>query len=198
MDYKEYISTGIIENYCLGTLSDEESKIVEQNALFYPEIQQEIEQYMQVLEQYSLDLAFNHYTKAKKKIFQCLNNLKLEYETNINKLPLLNKYSDYKNWLQIVKPLLPEKLTDAGFRRELKNESGVSQTLIWSAVDCPYEVHYDEDECFIILKGRCRCHIGDTVVEVATGGFLEIPVLKPHDMKILEPVLAVVQRIKIA
>src|SRR4051812_40525264 len=116
MDYKEYISTGIIENYCLGALNEEERKTVEQNALLYPAIYQEIRQYMKALEQYSLDLAFNLNREVKKKIFRCLNNLKLEQETNINKLPLLNRYSDYKNWLQIVKPLLPEKLTNAVFR----------------------------------------------------------------------------------
>jgi hypothetical protein len=36
MDHKAYLASGIIEDYCLGILSDEESKAVEHQAQLYP------------------------------------------------------------------------------------------------------------------------------------------------------------------
>jgi mannose-6-phosphate isomerase-like protein (cupin superfamily) len=199
MDQKAYMASGIIEDYCLGILADEESRAVEQRAQLYPEIKQKIEDYLNALEQYALDSNLYPPKHVKNKTLELLDNLQLEQKGKLNELPLLNKYSDLKNWLQIVKPILPENLNDKMFIHVLRNDKKISQTLIWTAVDYPDEVHEDVEECFIILKGKCRCYIEDEVVELGPGGFLEIPMYKHHDVKVLEyPVLAVVQRIKVA
>lgn len=199
MDSKSYIASGIIEDYCLGILSDEESSTVEQYARLYSEIKQEISAYMQALEQYAMDNAINPGEQIKTKIFQLIDNLATENEATPRHLPLLNKYSDLNNWLSIVEPLLPGELKENMFIKELRNEQGVSQTIIWTKVDYPDEVHDDVAECFIILKGKCRCYIEGEVIVVGAGGFLEIPMFKHHDVRVLEsPVLAVVQRIKVA
>jgi mannose-6-phosphate isomerase-like protein (cupin superfamily) len=199
MDIKAYIVSGIIEDYCLGILNTEESKAVEEQAQLHPEIKQEIEDYLNTFERYALDSNFYPPLYVKDKTLELLKNLQLEEQAKLDELPLLNKYSDHNNWLQIVKPVLPEKLNDKMFIRVLRNDKKVSQTIIWTAVDYPDEVHQDVEECFIILKGRCRCYIEDEVVELGPGGFLEIPMNKHHDVKVIEhPVLAVVQRIKVA
>src|SRR5438552_4933240 len=197
MDNKTYIASGIIEDYCLGILSDEESRAVEQYAQLHSEIKQEISAYMQALEQYALDNAINPGEQVKTKIFQLIDNLETEYEATSRRLPLLNKYSDPDNWLRIVESLLPGELKESMFIKELRNEHGVSQTIIWTKIDYPDEVHDEVEECFIILKGKCRCYIDGEEIEVNAGGFLEIPMFKHHDVKVLDsPVLAVVQRIK--
>ncbi len=199
MNHRAYIASGIIEDYCLGTLSEEESKAVEERAQRYPEIKREIDAFMYTLERYALDSAHNNAEHIRNKTLKLLDNLRLEYEANIDALPLLNKYADHKNWLRIVKPLLPEKLDRTMFIQELRNDNNISQTLIWTAVDYPDEVHDDVEECFIILEGKCRCYIEDEVVELGPGGFLEIPLYKHHDVQVLEhPVLAVVQRVRVA
>jgi mannose-6-phosphate isomerase-like protein (cupin superfamily) len=199
MDYKAYIASGIIEDYCLGILTEEESKVVEQQAQRYPEVKHEIDVLMQAFEQYAYDCTFKTADHIRNKTLNLLNNLKLEHQANIHELPLLNKYTDHKNWLQIVKPLLPEKLERNMFVHQLRNDNNISQTLIWTSVDYPDEVHDDVEECFIILEGKCRCYIEDEVVELGPGGFLEIPMYKHHDVQVLEhPVLAVVQRVKVA
>jgi mannose-6-phosphate isomerase-like protein (cupin superfamily) len=199
MDSKTYIASGIIEDYCLGILSSEESRAVEQYAQLYSEIKQEISAYMLALEQYAMDNAINPGEQVKTKIFQLIDNLATEHESTHQQLPLLNKYSDLNNWLRIVEPLLPGELKEKMFIKELRNEHGISQTIIWTKIDYPDEVHDEVEECFIILKGKCRCYIEGEVIEVGAGGFLEIPMFKHHDVKVLEsPVLAVVQRIKVA
>jgi len=199
MDTKAYIASGIIEDYCLGILSDEESRMVEQYAEMHSEIKQEINAFMQAIEQYTLDNAINPGEQIKAKIFQLIDNLTTENEASLQHLPLINKYSDLKSWLRIVEPLLPEELEENMFIKELRNEHGVSQTIIWTKIDYPDEVHEQVEECFIILKGKCRCYIEGETIEVDAGGFLEIPMFKHHDVRVLEsPVLAVVQRIKVA
>ena len=199
MDSKAYIASGIIEDYCLGILSDEESKQVEHYAQTSPEIKQEVDAFMQALEQYALDNAINPEEQIKTKIFQLFDNLATEYKATAQDLPLLNKYSDLNTWLSIVEPLLPGELKEDMFGKELRNEHGVSQTIIWTKIDYPDEVHDAVEECFIILKGKCRCYIEGEAIEVDAGGFLEIPMFKHHDVRVLNsPVLAVVQRIKVA
>ena len=42
MDIKAYITSGILEDYCLGVLSDAESVQVQKMAAVYPEIKKEI------------------------------------------------------------------------------------------------------------------------------------------------------------
>jgi mannose-6-phosphate isomerase-like protein (cupin superfamily) len=136
---------------------------------------------------------------VKNKILELIDNLQLEEKAKLDQLPLLNKYSDHNKWLQIVKPVLPEKLNDKMFVHVLRDDKKVSQILIWTAIDYPDEVHEDVEESFIILKGKCKCYIEQESVELGPGGFLEIPMYKHHDVKVLEsPVLAVVQRVKVA
>ncbi len=198
MEYKANIKSGIIESYCLGLLNTEESKAVEQKAQLHAGVKQEIDDFMLSLEQYAMANAVNPGKDTKKKILDLLDNLWLEETKKIDNLPLINKYTDYKNWLHIVKPLLPEKLKGEMFVQELRNDAKVFQSLIWTTVDVPDEVHNDVLESFIILEGRCRCYIEDTVTELGVGGFLEIPMYKHHNVKVLEPVLAVLQRVKVA
>jgi mannose-6-phosphate isomerase-like protein (cupin superfamily) len=200
MDLKEYISSGIIEDYCLGLLNREESNNVLMQSKLHPEIKQVIDEFMNSLEEYAIDSNIALPETTKQKVLQLLDNLKLEEEKNIHDLPLLNKYTDHKNWLRIVEPVLPETLNEKIFVRELRNDDQVSQTLIWTAVHYPDEVHEDVQECFIILRGKCRCYIEDKFIELGPGGFLEIPMYSHHNVEVLgtDPVLAVVQRIKVA
>src|SRR6478672_7345414 len=99
MDLKEYILSGIVEDYCLGLLSTEENNAILQQAQMHPEIQKAIDDFMESLGQYSLDTIIHPPAQLKENVLDILNNLGLEEEKNIRQLPLLNKYSDHKNWL---------------------------------------------------------------------------------------------------
>ncbi len=67
MNHRAYIASGIIEDYCLGTLSEEESKAVEERAQRYPEIKREIDAFMYTLERYALDSAHNNAEHIRNK-----------------------------------------------------------------------------------------------------------------------------------
>jgi mannose-6-phosphate isomerase-like protein (cupin superfamily) len=71
--------------------------------------------------------------------------------------------------------------------------------LLVEQADYPDEVHDDLLECFIVLEGECECYIGDDVIHLGPGGFIDIPLYTHHDVKVIKgPVLAIVQRLKVA
>jgi len=177
MDVKKYIASGIVQDYCLGILSKKEMDVVEQYAAVY------------------------HQPPAalRAKTLSLLDNLKKEEQADAASLPLLNRFSDYKNWLRAVKPLMPAELRKPVFTKILHEDEGLFQVLLWVKDYYPDEVHDDLQECFIILEGECECHVEGEVIKLSAGGFFEVPLHKHHDVKVTKgPVLAVVQRMKVA
>lgn len=198
MAQPENRSARLIEAYCLGLLSEEQYNLVNAQVKKDDALRRQIEEFANNLEQTMLTTSIDPPPELKGTVLELLHNLDLEHAEDINRLPLINKYTDYTKWLTIVNPLLPEKEPDSIFVKQLRNEQGISQILMWATVDYPDEVHHDEEECFIVLKGRCRCHIENKVIELGPGGFLEVPLHRHHNVEVLEPVIAVVQRKKIA
>ncbi|MBX6380101.1 MAG: anti-sigma factor [Thermoflavifilum aggregans] len=74
MDIQEYISSGIIELYVLGMLSEQEAAEVKAYARQYREVQQAIEMYEQTLEQYASLHAVQPPAALKEKIWQKLQS----------------------------------------------------------------------------------------------------------------------------
>ena len=189
----------LIEQYCLGLMSQKDQRAIVQQASQNAVLKQQIDRFMEQLEIRLRNEASAPPAAVKTKTLLLLNNLQVEQHGSLEERPVLNKYSDYKNWLRLLKPLLPQKLDGNMFVQEFRNDEQVSQTLIWTRVDYPDEVHSDVHESFIILQGRCRCFIDGKAVDLGAGDYLEIPMHKHHDVRVLEvPVLALVQRIKVA
>lgn len=199
MDIKKYIKSGIIQDYCLGILSKKEMEQVEQHAAVYPEIRNEMEAHQKALSQYAGNFANVVPRELKAKTLSLLDNLKKEELADSNNIPLLNKFSDYKNWLRVVKPLLPDELKKPTFIKVLHEDDKIFQAVMWVKDYYPDEVHDDLQECFIILDGECECHVEGEVIKLGAGGFFEVPLHKHHDVLVTKgPVLAVVQRLKVA
>jgi anti-sigma-K factor RskA len=76
----EYIASGVLELYALGTLSSEEMKEVEANLLLYPELQEELDQILLGLEAFATAHAKEPSPALKDKIFS-----KLSFDENIQK-----------------------------------------------------------------------------------------------------------------
>lgn len=70
MDVKEFISSGILEQYVLGTATAEEIEQVEQMVFIYPEVQKEIDAIRQSLEGYAASFAVKPDESLKEKIKQ--------------------------------------------------------------------------------------------------------------------------------
>jgi mannose-6-phosphate isomerase-like protein (cupin superfamily) len=200
MDIQAYIETGILQDYCLGFLTEAEMKEVELKAFTYPELQKEIFAYQQALERYAMDFSFTvPPANLKADTLGILDNLLKEQNAHAQDLPLLNKYAVRENWLSVIKPLLPLELKGEMFTKVLRNDEQVFQTIIWTKVDYPDEVHDDLKESFMVLEGECECFFGSEVIKLGPGGFFDVPMHTHHDVRIINgPVLAVMQRLKVA
>ena len=77
MDIKEYISSGIIENYVLGNVSPQEKQEVECMSHIYPEIKTELEQLQTAIENIAFTLEKNPPAHLKSKILDAIKNEKV-------------------------------------------------------------------------------------------------------------------------
>ncbi|HMG15835.1 MAG TPA: anti-sigma factor, partial [Saprospiraceae bacterium] len=68
MDIKAYISSGILELYCAGALTERENREVETMARQYPEVKKEIDSIHNALNQYANKFAANPSPGLKEKI----------------------------------------------------------------------------------------------------------------------------------
>jgi anti-sigma-K factor RskA len=73
LDIKEYISSGILEMYVMGMLSEEENMLVEEYAEEYPEVKQEIERIEEALKVYAETNAPAPPESVKANIFERLD-----------------------------------------------------------------------------------------------------------------------------
>ena len=199
MDVQAYIESGIIQDYCLGLLGKEEIAQVEQYAAEYSAIREEIRSYQQALEQYAMDFVRVVPEDFKTKTLDLLDDLAREEHGLINDLPLLTPYSSHENWLRVIKPLLPATLEQDMLARVLRDDEKVFQTALWIRTDYPEEVHDEVQESFLVLEGTCECYIGDELLQLGPGGYVEVPLHVHHNVKLISgPVLAIVQRLKSA
>jgi anti-sigma-K factor RskA len=103
MDIKEYISSGILELYVLGSLSSEEMKEVERLSMLYPEIKEEIDLIEITLENVALSGAKKIPIDLKNQILKEINgNISIENTAIENTKPKSNSLvlekTNFKYW----------------------------------------------------------------------------------------------------
>ena len=193
---EEYINSGILHEYCMNSLSENERIKVEQVCAQYPEVRDELQQMQQVLEKFAQSVGKKPASEVQQTIWGTLENINKEKAGDLNDLPLINKYSDHNNWKRIVKSLIPAQVPDERLMLPLRNLNGLLQVLVISKTDVDDEVHEHERESFLVLEGECECHVGNDTFRLGPGGFLEIPLYKSHNVKVLSPyVVAVLQHV---
>ena len=197
MNIQDHINKGVIQDYCLGLLTSEERAIFEKELDLYPALRAEVDMIENSLESYILSYQIAPKPLLKERIWATLENINLEKQMDLNKLPLLNKYFNPEAWAEAVKPLLPNTIGKETFMHVLTQTESVMQVLVMSGIDIPDEVHDDVIESFIILEGECECYIGNNkVVKLRAGEFIEIPMHEHHDVKIVSSyVVGVMQRV---
>jgi mannose-6-phosphate isomerase-like protein (cupin superfamily) len=198
MNIQEYIATGILEQYCLGMLTDEEMREVATLRSRYPEVETEIRTIEASLEERAGALALEPPPALREQIWNTLENLNKEKNISLQDLPLINRFTNHKAWLGIVKPLIPPQMQEDRVIKVLRESDKVIQMLVVSKSHFEDEVHINEHESFIILEGECECTVGDKVFRLKPGGFTEIPLHTSHDVRVLTPhVTAILQRIAV-
>jgi mannose-6-phosphate isomerase-like protein (cupin superfamily) len=198
MNVQEYIDSGVLHDYCMNVLSESQMAAVEQVCAQYPEVKQELTQLQKTLENYAGNAALAPGAALQENIWNTLDNINKEKAGDLNDLPVINKYSDHNNWKRIVIPFMPKEVTRDILISTIRESAGVTQMLVISKTDVAEEVHENERESFLVLEGECECCIGDNLYHLGPGGFIEIPLHTPHNVRVLSPyVVAVLQHVAV-
>src|ERR1044072_1101060 len=83
---QEYIESGVLQDYCLGLLSQEEQHLVENNCRKYPALRDELEACRQAMNQYAGAFSKKPPEHLKSSIWQVLENIGLEERGDLHQL----------------------------------------------------------------------------------------------------------------
>ncbi|MGF1925368.1 MAG: cupin domain-containing protein [Bacteroidia bacterium] len=181
----------------MNSLSDEERKGVERMLALYPELREELDIVEMGLEEIATSQSSAPPSYLEEKVVGTLLNLEKEKRMDPADLPLINRFTDYRNWLPLVKSLGDLPLEDDGrHMRVLRFDEEVVQILVVSTTDIEEETHEEEYESFLILEGECKCTVGNFERMMGVGDYMEIPLHQLHDVAVVsEKVVAILQRI---
>ena len=196
---KEYIDSGILEQYVLGNASSGDSAEVELRAAADPAIRQEIETICETLEAIAMANAVEPDPVIKPFLMATI-----DYEERIKNgepfsaPPLLNensKLADYTDWLNRSDMVSPG--TDDIFAKIIGYTAEAITAIIWLKDYAPPEVHSKEYERFLIVEGTCNITVGDELNQLVPGDYFAIPLHKSHFVKVTSsiPCKLILQRI---
>ena len=163
MDIRDYISSGILEQYVLGNTGKEESMEVERMAAAHLEIRNEIAEISRTIEQLAMANAVTPSRNVKPFLMATIDFMeRMEQGEKPSLAPLLNedsKLNDYSSWLNRNDIVLPLHATDP-YAKIISSAPGVVTAIVWIKNESPLEIHHDEYEKFLIVEGSC-----DIIVE---------------------------------
>ncbi len=199
MNPTSYIESGILELYALDQLDPEEREEAERMISVFPEIKAEYEAIQLSLERYAASSAIEPPARIKEKLRASISNLEKEKEMNLQNLPLITNFSDHTKWMDLVKDMIPDELGDDGMFNSILHQSDkVVQLLVVTSTDIGDEVHDESHESFLILKGSCKCTVGNNVRIMEEGDFMTIPLDEHHEVEILsDKVVAILQHVAV-
>ena len=196
---KNYIDSGILEQYVLGNTSLLESKEVEMMAASDPAIRLELEKIAEALETYAMINAVNSNPVMKPFLLATV-----DYSERINSgepvsfPPILNENSlieDYAVWLN--RDDMVSQDADALFAKIIGYTPEAITAIVWIKDYAPQEVHDNEYEKFLIVEGTCNIIVGEEVNQLIPGNYFAIPLYKKHLVEVtsLIPCKVILQRI---
>jgi len=199
MNVQSYIDSGILELYVLGQVDPIEREEVERMISVFPEIMEEYEKIQGALEMYAASQALQPTPLVKEKVMESISNLEKEENMDLQNLPFISNYADHTKWLNLVKDMLPENIgNDEIFTSILQQSDKVVQLLVVTSSDIGDEVHDESYESFLILKGKCKCSIGNEVRIMEPGDYMSIPLYEHHEVEIMsDHVVAIVQHLAV-
>ncbi len=201
MDIKAYISSGILEQYCLGLIPDAERVEVEQYAAAHPAVKHEIDSIGASLEMYA---RANHIPPAVAvKTRLLLTAYEEESGTGKKYPPFITKNStaqDFMQWVDGKNIPSPGDSFDNLYFYDMPSTDAVTNFMVWAKQGHEEEEHNEFREFVVILEGHCDMYMNGEKKHYTKGEIIRIPPLVPHYAVITseEPMIAIVQRQLIA
>jgi len=200
MTSKEYINSGILEQYVMGILDSSELAEVERRAAHDPHIRQEINTISDALEKYAQANAIQPRRTIKPLLMATIDySERIKNGEIVSLPPLLNEKSvpeDYSQWVN--RPdLQPDAEVDDLFAKIIVYTPEMLTAIVWIKEEAPGEIHHHEHERFLILEGTCDIMAGDRVNHLVPGDYFEVPLHENHFVKVTSSILCkvILQRV---
>jgi mannose-6-phosphate isomerase-like protein (cupin superfamily) len=196
---KEYIDSGILEQYVLGGTSAEESREVELRAAADPAIRQEIELISGILFSYAMEHALTPNPVLKPFLLATIDYTeRLKNGEPASFPPVLHEktvIADYAAWLNR-KDMVNPGTADL-YAKIIGYTPQITSAIVWIKDYAPQEVHDNEFEKFLIVEGTCEITVGDDVHALKAGDYFQIPLHKTHMVKVTStiPCKVILQRV---
>src|SRR5436190_24381926 len=187
MNIKDFISSGILELYVIGDISEKESQEVERMAAANPEVRKEIEEISKSLEKYAKVNAVSPDPIVKPFLMAIIDYMeRMENGEAFSVAPALNensKITDFSQWLNRPDMVYPSDAEDLYAKILSYTPAGVT-AIAWIKKSAPQETHQDEYEKFLILEGTCDIIVEGKVHSLIPGDYFAIPLYKNHVVKV--------------
>jgi mannose-6-phosphate isomerase-like protein (cupin superfamily) len=198
---EKYVQSDIIENFCLGLLSENEDAKISLEAALNPELKQKIEEVEKALQSYSPVKAGR--PSLKETILSTLSSTPYATKIDITNPPLINRNSEIADWNEAIAPIEPH--TDHGHIKTsfITYSPELQLCIAWLYGSLEEDEHHEDEfeESFLILEGSCQCNIGGQILNLKAGDYLDIPFNARHTIVSTSAqgyVKAIIQRKKIA
>jgi mannose-6-phosphate isomerase-like protein (cupin superfamily) len=199
MTSKEFIDSGILEQYVFGIASADEIKEVEKMIAIDPAIYFELMAISKSLENYAHEKAIKPSEVIKPFLMATINYTeRMQNGEPFSNPPLLNEQStinDYGEWLN--REDMVSLGTEDLFARIIGYTPQAITAIVWIKDYAPHEVHDDEYERFLIVEGTCDIIVDEEVNHLVPGDYFAIPLHKNHMVKVtsLIPCKVILQRV---
>ena len=177
MDMKEYISSGIIELYVLGSLSPQEMKEVEEMAAAHRSVAEEILQMQESLNNYAASHSQNPRSSLREEILRAVAASEKE-ERVISFPPRVSGNLSPAYWLKyladnnIFSPPDFDMVHLVDFPGDEKQVTYAAWAKKGAVVE---ESHSDADEYLLMLKGHCSVTIDGKIGYYKEGDLVYVP-----------------------
>lgn len=200
-DQNEYMDSGILEEFCLGLLSREESINISLAAEKFPAVKQRIEEIEAgLLNVYRINPSPN----IKQELFKLIENDISGGTINLENPPLINRFSDLNAWNIALKNLFQPEGDDELKMVPIVENANKELFVGWLYTPLHEDGHEKDEfsESFLILEGTCTCDLNGNLFFLEAGDFITIPPATRHSILPTTPnrgyVKALVQRLKVA
>ncbi len=177
MKVQDFISSGIIEIYCMGIASEEEKVLVEKFAAESKEVKDEIAAVNEALNLYAATLGKSPRDGIRNNIMQAIAVAE-ELPHQIAFPPRMTLQTSANEWL---KYMADNKLSQPAPEDEIQildlpGDEKLVTYIAWAKKGSVVEEsHTSEDEYLLMLKGTCIITVNGVTTEYKAGDIIFIP-----------------------
>ncbi len=193
---REFVSSGIIEMYCMGLTNEEETAQVVHLATLHKSVRDEIEQVNEALSLYAANFQQQTSGDLRSRIMQGID----ADNSNTNLPPKLFENSSVAFWNQYLKEnkIAAPAEFDPFYLADLPSDDKQYTYAAWAKQGASLEETHDgEDEWLFVLRGTCTMTVNGKVSHHKAGDVIMIPYNSLHKAEAtsVEPMLLIGQRI---